>query len=322
MKYTLHHIIVLLGVTFLFSNAVYGINRYTVKVNQPNAIRPPVIQWVTVADNSKNQIAWKKQINDNIVYYNVYRSSLNPDQEWELAGTVSYYSETYLNDLNSYARIQSYRYRIGAVDKCGNETLSNIIFRTIYLQAKKETPRKNTLQWNPYEGINVTTYKIYKGSNPYRLALIDSVASTITEYTDDASDSFGNFYQIEASGYGTDSTLGDDAQHIAKATPQRVHSVSNIIGTGYDSTTIQFENKNLIIYPQPLNTVSVIKFPYNPNQQYHLYLFDLKGNIVYQQEAESGEFFLKRGALKEGIYILEIVGAQMIQKKLIVGGNE
>jgi hypothetical protein len=42
---------------------------------------------------------------------------------------------------------------------------------------------------------------------------------------------------------------------------------------------------------------------------------------VYQQSVLSGDFLIKHKNLKDGIYLLQIVGKKSIQKKLIVGGT-
>jgi hypothetical protein len=300
-----------------------GIDKYSVFVNQPNQIRPPVIEWVTVSENSKNQIDWIKQVNDNIVYYNVYRNSTDLDTNWVLAGVVNYNSDDYLNDLNSYATIQSYRYRISAVDKCGNETFSNSIFRTIFLQIKPPINGSNILDWNPYEGINVTSYRIYKGTTPFNLAVIDSVSSDLTTYTDQNVNLTNNYYQVEALGYELDSISNHSIKaNFARAISNQIHSFSNIITHNFDTILNSLEIDSLQIFPNPLETESVVKFPYYPSQHYKLYIYDLIGNIISERSLTSGEFLIHRQDFNNGLYILKVSGKKSIQIKLIVGGHK
>lgn len=305
---------------YLFIANVFAINKYVVTVLQPNPIRTPVISWVTVTENSKIQIAWEKQVNDNIVYYNVYRNASENEKTWELAGTVNYNSETYLNDLNSFANIQSYQYKIAAVDKCGNEIFSNTIIRNIYLYYKKNAD-KNILFWTPYEGIKLDCYRIYKGKTQNNLVLTDSVGADVTTFVDSLwKGSF--YYQIEAIGVLADS-IAEQTNKVGteQVFKNKVKSVSNVVSINYDSLLNSFENENLLIYPNPLNTVSVVKFPYDPSLQYQLKILDLLGNVVYQQKGVTGEFLISHEYLTNGLYILQIEGKKMIQKKLIVGGN-
>lgn len=305
---------------YLFIANVFAINKYVVTVQQPNPIRTPVISWVTVTENSKIQIAWEKQVNDNIVYYNVYRNASENENTWELAGTVNYNSETYLNDLNSFANIQSYQYKIAAVDKCGNEIFSNTIIRNIYLYYKKNAD-KNILFWTPYEGIKLDCYRIYKGKTQNNLVLTDSVSADVTTFVDSLwKGSF--YYQIEALGVLADS-IAEQTNKVGteQVFKNKVKSVSNVVSINYDSILNLFENENLQIYPNPLNTVSVVKFPYDTSLQYQLKILDLLGNVVYQQKGVTGEFLISREYLTNGLYILQIEGKKMIQKKLIVGGN-
>ncbi len=313
----------IVGLLTLNSPDLQAINSYVVTVIQPNPIKTPVIKWVSVTGNNKNEIAWQKQVNDNIVYYNVYRNASDNENSWELAGTVDYKSETYLNDLNSYANVQSYKYKIAAVDKCGNETFSNTIVRSIYLTIKNNDGL-NALQWTPYEGIKVNNYRILKGSNPDALLAIDSLDANTTNYIDKNTTNELSYYQIEAFSFDEDSTTSQQVNKMTqvKAISNNVRSTSNIVSNTYDSILNPFENKNLIIYPNPLITTAVVKFPYDTTQHYQLIILDLLGNTIKQSVITSGEFLINNDNLSEGIYILKIVGNRNnIQKKLLVGGN-
>jgi len=315
----LYIILIYVG-TLIFPIQLSGVKKYKVFVQQPDLVKPPVIKWVTVNDYKKINIAWEKQVNDNIDYYKVYRSLENSESNWELAGSVDYHSDSYLNDLNSYASIQSYKYRISAVDKCGNETYSKTIFRTIYLHLKETIDGRHTIEWNPYEGMNVTIYLIYNGSTSKNLSLIDSVGATRTSYDINISQDITN-YRVEARGFVLD-TLSNQTNkmNIVNSTSDYVYSFSNITTYNYDSILNHFDNENLQIYPNILKTESEIKFPFDPNQHYQLYIFDMLGNIVYKQSVLSGEFIIKNKNFKDGMYFLQIVGKKRIQKKLIVVG--
>lgn len=301
---------------------INAINKYTVLLQQPDLIRPPVISWVTVNDSNKNHIVWKKQLNDNIVYYNVYRNSNNSDNEWDLAGTVDYNSDTYLNDLNSYARIQSYKYRIAAVDKCGNEVFSNLIFRTICLKIKEIKDGSVTIEWNPYEGINVIEYRIYRGLKPENMVVIDSLKPTILNFTDNKLLDLNYYYKVEAIGTEIDTlTQQINTPSLMKAASNLIKSESNTVSSRFDSIEYPINNESLHIYPNPLVSESVIEFPYDASVNYQLFIYDFLGRIVYYQTVLSGEFLLKHENLKDGMYFLQIKGKIILQKKLLVGGS-
>lgn len=322
MKRHIFIFFILVGLISSNSPDLQAINSYVVTVIQPNPIKNPVIKWVSVTGNNKNEIAWQKQVNDNIVYYNVYRNASDNENTWELAGTVDYKSETYLNDLNSYANVQSYKYKIAAVDKCGNEIFSNTIVRSIYLTIKN-SDGLNALQWTPYEGIKVNNYRILKGSTSDALMAIDSIDTSNTVYIDTNSNTGGlSYYQIEALSLIEDSTSQQvNKMTQVKAISNNVRSTSNIVSNTYDSILNPFENKNLVIYPNPLKSVSLVKFPYDPTQHYQMIILDLLGNTIKQSNVNSGEFLINNDNLAEGIYILKIVGRKSIQQKLIVGGK-
>lgn len=317
MKRNIFTFFFLFGSIFLFTNHLLGINKFIVTIKQPNPIKNPVIDWVTVSDNNKAQIAWKKQVNDNISYYNVYRSASSAGNDWELAGKVDYKSEAYLNDLNSFAQVQAYRYRISAVDQCNNEVFSNTIFKTIYLSVKLNG-NNNLLNWNPSEGFLVNRYYIYKGETPQNLILKDSLGVSLSEYEDVEASNSIVYYQIKAIGVIED---GDLVQQPTKMSSNFIKSVSNIISNTYDSVINPFVNENLQIHPNPMISNALIKFPYDPTQEYKMYIYDMVGQIVYKQSVNNGEFILSHENLKPGMYILQISGRKSIQKRLIIGGN-
>lgn len=307
----------------LFTPSLGSINSYSVTVKQPDLIKPPVMRWVSVDENDKNNIVWKKQINDAIDHYNVYRSSTIGGENWELAGTVDYNSETYLKDLNSFARVQAYKYRIGAVDKCGNEVFSNVIFKTIFLKFRDINTEKTEIEWNESEGLDVQKYYVYRGLRNERLTLMDSTSSTVSNYIDIHKDKLNYVYMVEAIGTDFDSVpqLASTKMNRIRQSLALIRSVSNKISNTYDSVFSQYSDSDLIIYPNPLTSKSVIKFPYFLSQHYELTIYDILGNKVYTQNIDSGEFFIYKNNLKAGMYLLRInCGSKSIQKRLIVGG--
>lgn len=311
-----------IGVIFVHPTHLLSINKYVVTIKQVNIILPPSIEWVTVDENNKIKIAWKKQLNDNILYYNVYRNVLNFGDVWELVGVVNFNSDPHISDLNSFAQKQSYLYKIGAVDKCANEVFSNVNFKSIHLSLKLNSTGGNLLNWNAYEGNTVNQYRIYRGINTQSLVLIDSVSSAIYEYDDTEKLDSIVYYQIEAIGTVVEDEPEQNSVHKQiKLNSNYVKSVSNIVSDTFESDLIPFINKNLHIYPNPMVSSSIIRFPYDITQHYKLYLFDLLGNVVYEQTVENGEFILMKGLLKEGMYILQISGRKTIQKKLMIGRN-
>lgn len=319
MKYFNIIFTIIVGI-FLFPITFTAKNLYTVTIQQNSYIKSPVIEYVTVDTNNYNKIVWIKQENDKILYYNVYRSTDNKRKDWELIGKINYKSQTSIYDLNSYAQVQSYWYCIAAVDRCGNEFFSNSIFRSIHLAVKYNGENRKLLEWNSYEGNQVDVYYIYKGLSPICLVLVDSVGSSVTDYEDTDTIASNQYYQIEAKGFTIDENVDESRLGLKSNTNNKyIRSVSNIAKINYDSILRPFDDEDLLIYPNPLVSSSLIKFPFDPTQKYQLQVLDMLGKIVYEQGVDNGEFVFYRGLLKDGIYIFQISGKQSIHKKLLIG---
>jgi hypothetical protein len=300
-------------VVILYPLGSTGQNKYTVKVIQPDAIQVPTIDEVTVTLQNKNQINWEIEANDNIRYFNIYRDAASNEDRWTYAGQVIYPGNLTFTDLNSFANIRAYRYKISAVDQCGNEIYSTTDHKSIKLDVDENGDGTFTLSWNLYEGLNVNSYKIYRGETTENMAVIDSTQNTSNTYTNLEENGKETYYQIEAS---------CAPQSITKeksSNPSRIKARSNIVPVNRIlSSSDSVDAKQFKIYPNPLTTIAAIEFPYDPTQNYQLSIIDLTGNTIYQKPINSGNFLIERGNLKEGMYILQVAGKKIFRKKLMI----
>jgi len=319
-KFSISFIILSVFTFCNFPINVCAINSYSLTVHQPTYITAPNIEFVSISNNSFVQVSWQKQVSDKIEFYKVYRNSSEAELDWEYVGKMDYNSNNLLDDLNSLVNIQSYRYKISAVDKCGNEFYSNEIVKTIYLRARDSINGVKIIEWNQYEGSNISNYRIYKGLTPFDLTIIDSTSHEISKYIDIDTITTDCYYQIEAIGY--EDRVEEQAETVALRRSNQIifNSFSNVVAIKYDSVLKLFTSNNLQIYPNPIKSASAIRFPFNQSKHYQMFLIDLTGKIVLKRNLNSGEFVLKRQNLKDGIYILRISSeSESIQKKIIVG---
>ncbi len=306
-------LILLFVCVFISPIKVNSQNKYTVKVVQPDPVQPPVIREVTVNSKNKNLIEWDITTNENIQGFNIYRDDINTPINWEFAGQVSYPGIYSFIDLMSFAQSRSYRYRISAVDQCGNEIYNTIIHKTIKLSVDRTSDNTNILKWNAYEGFNVIGYEISGGETPETLTQIDSTENSIFIYTDQDKTSKNTYYQVEAIGYQS---------NIVSAKSANLNSFktySNIVSAQILSSTDSLDALRIQIFPNPMSSSALLTFLYDPTQKYMLSILDLSGKLVYQKQVNSGEVEIKRGNLKEGLYILQITGKKSFRKKLMVG---
>ncbi len=142
---------------------------------------------VTVdAVTGKNKIVWQKTGGKLTAQYQVLKETTVAGQ-YSAIGTIPFNDASIFTDNASDPSKHADRYRILTIDSCGNTSYQSWTHQTIHLMLSPGLPGKFNLSWSPYIGFNYNTYYIYKGSSPEGLELIDSIAKTKTQYTDDES---------------------------------------------------------------------------------------------------------------------------------------
>jgi hypothetical protein len=76
--------------------------------------------------------------------------------------------------------------------------------KTMHLTINAGNQGESNLIWSHYEGFPFTSYKIYRGTHPDTMALIDSIQSNLNSYTDINPPSGNIFYQV----------VGPDTRHL------------------------------------------------------------------------------------------------------------
>ncbi|MCL2131723.1 MAG: leucine-rich repeat protein [Lentimicrobiaceae bacterium] len=150
---------------------------------------------VSVDDNFHSEIVWKSEPD---VAYKVYREGTQSGQ-YDLAATIDANSPNIWVDMASNAKNSSYRYKVSAMNDCGNE-FDGVPHKTIYLTIKEGQNNSWGLTWTAYGGRTYTSYNIYRssGDTPGNWELIWNLPNSDTSYTDLAAPSSGYvYYRIE-----------------------------------------------------------------------------------------------------------------------------
>jgi hypothetical protein len=152
---------------------------------------------VTVDEAGKNLVVWERPTRDDIVSYNIYKESTTANT-FDLLGNVPYSSISQYTDLWSDPHKRADQYRITVNDTCGNESLPSQAHKTMHLTINLGVDSSFNLIWEPYQGLDIYTYYIYRGLSASSTAMLDSVPSSITTYTDLPADPGNYYYQIAA----------------------------------------------------------------------------------------------------------------------------
>jgi hypothetical protein len=110
----------------------------------------------------------------------IYREvSLNV---WNKIGTVHKSVDHFL-DMGSAPQSQSYAYKIGIVDTCGNESAMSSYHKTITLMSAYDAPSHTYgFTWSAYEGLIVNDYYLFGIDSANTVTQVISVAGNIFMY--------------------------------------------------------------------------------------------------------------------------------------------
>lgn len=258
---------------------------------------------LTVDTSNHNQIIWNKTTGVRTYEYGIYKQ--NPTTgDMDLitthpaSGVLSVWS-----DVNSNAGVTSARYAISVIDSCGNESELSPIHKTMHLTINEGINGEVNLIWDGYEGIDIITYEIWRGSAPSQMFKIDEVPAANFTYTDLNAPVGLLFYKIVVvNPYICNPTVGKTGEGDDYGTTQ-----SNIVD--YALTD------NVIIYPNPFSTQTRVVWSNPDLDPYDIRIYDAVGRLVFYEPSVSQTYFdLYKNNLPTGVYSIEITNEERLLK--------
>ncbi len=258
----------------------------------------------------KNLIIWEKTPDRGILSYNIYRETIMADV-YDLIRTIALESPGYFIDEYSDPATRSFKYKISAVDTCGNESNMSSYHKTMNLNLLIALDGGINFMWDKYEGFEVRKVNIWRGSDLNNMLIIDSISGDNTSYSDMDPLAGINIYQIEAV---RPYSCNPDTLEIIYSS-----SFSNPV-TGFPGGINNLARINRInIFPNPFNESATLNFNNPEGCNYRLYLIDLSGKVcLIVDDIITSEFVLEKGDLMEGFYFVELRGSEIYRGKIII----
>ncbi|MBU0488782.1 MAG: T9SS type A sorting domain-containing protein, partial [Bacteroidetes bacterium] len=284
-----------------------------VTVTVGNVFQDEEICLVTVDTSTwKNKIMWEKTVDAGTEYYLIYKET--GTNSYTQIGNVPYSLLSEYIDYFSVPESHGDKYKITALDTCGNESELSYYHKTINLTIAAFGSTMG-LNWDDYEdesgNYSPFRYYIYRGTDPTNMSLLDSVSGSFNSYNDVSV--FDVYYYIVAVKKPNGCNVSKSGDFLAFSNKK---DNSTLIGlVEYNG----FNNEALSIFPNPFKESTTVKF-YNPdNKSYQLTLTDASGRMVRKVETVSGtEFTIDRKDLSAGVYLMEITGESRIFRGKIV----
>ena len=168
----------------------------------------------------------------------------------------------------------------------------------------------SNLIWSKYEGFQVETYNIWRGSNIDNMFLIGSVTGSNFTFTDLYPQAGTNIYQVEViSPYSCNPDNLKALYHSSFSNPVYRYPAG-----------IEDKSSNMFhIYPNPTSDNVMIEFPNLDHADYKLILTDLTGKvIILMNNITEHSIEIDLNDLSTGLYLVELRGPNTFRGKIVI----
>lgn len=167
------------------------VNKTTVtEETMPDAIITGVL-----ADGNHYRVNWNTSVPQMVDRVEILRET-NRYNEFEVVATMPVSQGSWL-DTTSDNRIQTQRYRIRLL---ANNNIQTSTFsethKPLHVTIYKSATKGYSLVWNAYEGMDIESYRILRGTSTDNLTQIAEVAGSLQNYTDISAPAGTCFYAI------------------------------------------------------------------------------------------------------------------------------
>jgi hypothetical protein len=259
---------------------------------------------------NKNRISWDIPFSAAVDSFFIFRES-NTTGIYQKIGSMSYNEPGVFVDSSSHPEIQSNKYRISLIDTCGFESDPSIPHKTIHLAINQGQDSTWNLIWEPYEGFDVSTYYIYRGTSTSNLVLIGSTSGSSTQFSDFTSPAGYVYYQIEVINpdpCGTmKSPLPTSRSNIATNNP--------LFGIESHSEW----NLNFKVSPNPATNIISVDIPeYQPGNKPVLNILNVNGQVIKFVSVIERITCINISNLSAGAYLIRVTQENSIGVRRLI----
>ena len=275
----------------------------TISLNVWKPYQEDSICIVTVDTLNRNQLIWNKTTGVRIFEYGIYKENPVSGDFDQIATVPASGVLSVWSDPNSDAAITSSRYKISVIDSCGNESELSPQHKTMHLTINAGLNGEVNLIWDGYEGIDLTTYEVWRGSSPLQMFKIDDVPAANFTYTDLNAPVGLLFYKVVVvNPYVCSPTVGKNNDFEAYEATQ-----SNIVDYA--------QTDNVIIYPNPWTSQTRVVWSNPDLDSYEIRIYDAVGRMVFfEADVAQTSYDLYQNDLPSGVYAIELTDGERLLK--------
>ncbi|MEY2738747.1 MAG: hypothetical protein RL259_656 [Bacteroidota bacterium] len=250
------------------------------------------------------RVVWEEPLTTAIDSFYIYKES-NVSNVYTQVGSRAYDSLSVWIDPVSNPAIQSYRYKITALDTCGVETPLSDFHKTIHLTINQGVGGAWNLIWSHYEGINFGSYNIYRGTSSSNMTLLTTIQSNLNSYTDLAPPTGAVYYQIEIV----------NPNNCTPTKSTNYSSSKSNIATNDINNVVNISNEFISVYPNPTSAEFTIEITKGLIGEDYT-ITDFSGRLLRSGTFHSNKENVELDMFSNGVYLIQIKNRN-IQQRII-----
>jgi subtilisin-like proprotein convertase family protein len=192
-----------------------------VPVNLAQSEHVPICLVTVDPFSGNNIIIWEPVTSDVISNYIILKEMGDANQ-YDVIGFVPYGSDGLFEDVNSNSFLGPSKYKLAINDLCNVASTNSSLHKTIHLTSALGFNNTVNLSWTHYEGVEFTSYNIYRGATPENMILIATTPSNSNSYSDlSPIEDFG-YYLVEVGGITCDPSRSTQTSQSNMSSPNFV----------------------------------------------------------------------------------------------------
>jgi trimeric autotransporter adhesin len=262
---------------------------------------------------STNLLVWEKPVTTQISHFNIYRET-SVAGVFQFVASVPYADESVFNDTVASPMVRSWRYRLTAVNQCGQESDQSEFHKTIHLAINLDLGGEINLTWDDYEGFPIGTYDLYRYTTSTGWELIQQMPANLFSYQDTPPSAAGLDYMISVEPPSVCTSTENKAQdHNSSRSNKTANGIALPLGIEKPVATDLFS-----VYPNPSQGLFTLKMNAGVVDQCMILITDAQGRLVMEFAGTGASTEIDLADLENGVYTMQVlINDEVINQQLI-----
>lgn len=294
-------------------NGCTGMGNVTVHPLLP--VTPQICVVTVDSITTTNVVVWEKPVTTNISHFNIYREGSQAGQYLKI-DSVLYTEDSEFNDLVASPMIRSWRYKISAVDNCGNESALSAYHKTIHATINLGLGGNINILWDSYEGLSYSSWSCWRYTTTNGFELIWTNSSNVFSYTDTPPSTQGLDYVI---GFPLGTTCTSSLLKAQDYNGTRSNRSAGVFdGSGLGINENETTDFDVVVFPNPSEGNIQVRLTGTANGEFEFQIMDVTGKVVLDGSKYERHFDMDLSNLESGIYYLTIVNEGLMKTRKLV----